>query len=219
MHIVKTIPVGPLATNCYLIGNPETKELLIFDPGADAAGIKSAVRETGMKPVAIFLTHAHFDHVGAVKNLKTEYGIPVIAGEEEKDLLSDSEYVLPHMFREEYPNPDALLVTADSFVSHEELLDIAGLYVTCLHTPGHTAGSYSYFFPAESMVVSGDTLFMESVGRTDFPTGSNEELMNSIRNVLYELPEETIVLPGHGPATNIAYEKRYNIFTWTKREK
>jgi glyoxylase-like metal-dependent hydrolase (beta-lactamase superfamily II) len=91
--------------------------------------------------------------------------------------------------------------------------------VTCLHTPGHTAGSYSYFFPAESMVVSGDTLFMESVGRTDFPTGSNEELMNSIRNVLYELPEETIVLPGHGPATNIAYEKRYNIFTWTKREK
>lgn len=219
MHIVKTIPVGPLATNCYLIGNPETKELLIFDPGADAAGIKSAVRETGMKPVAIFLTHGHFDHVGAVKNLKTEYGIPVIAGEEEKDLLSDKDYVLPGMFREEYPNPDALLITPDRLVSNEELLDIAGLYVTCLHTPGHTAGSYSYFFPAESMVVSGDTLFMESVGRTDFPTGSNEALMNSVRNILYELPEETIVLPGHGPATNIGYEKRYNIFTWTKREK
>ena len=219
MHIVKTIPVGPLATNCYLIGNPETKELLIFDPGADAAGIKSAVKETGMKPVAIFLTHGHFDHVGAVKNLKTEYGIPVIAGEEEKDLLSDKDYVLPGMFREEYPNPDALLITPDRLVSNEELLDIAGLYVTCLHTPGHTAGSYSYFFPAESMVVSGDTLFMESVGRTDFPTGSNEALMNSIKSVLYELPEETIVLPGHGPATNIGYEKRYNIFTWTKREK
>lgn len=219
MHIVKTIPVGPLATNCYLIGNPETKELLIFDPGADAAGIKSAVKETGMKPVAIFLTHGHFDHVGAVKNLKTEYGIPVIVGEEEKDLLSDSEYVLPPVFRGEYPNPDALLVTPDRCVANEELVDIAGLYVTCLHTPGHTAGSYSYFFPAESMVVSGDTLFMESVGRTDFPTGSNEELMNSVRNVLYELPEETIVLPGHGPATNIGYEKRYNIFTWTKREK
>lgn len=219
MHIVKTIPVGPLATNCYLIGNPEMKELLIFDPGADAAGIKSAVKETGMKPVAIFLTHGHFDHVGAVKNLKTEYGIPVIAGEEEKDLLSDKDYVLPGMFREEYPNPDALLITPDRLVSNEELLDIAGLYVTCLHTPGHTAGSYSYFFPAESMVVSGDTLFMESVGRTDFPTGSNEALMNSVRNILYELPEETIVLPGHGPATNIGYEKRYNIFTWTKREK
>ena len=219
MHIVKTIPVGPLATNCYLIGNPETKELLIFDPGADAAGIKSAVKETGMKPVAIFLTHGHFDHVGAVKNLKTEYGIPVIAGEEEKDLLSDKDYVLPGMFREEYPNPDALLITPDRLVSNEELLDIAGLYVTCLHTPGHTAGSYSYFFPAESLVVSGDTLFMESVGRTDFPTGSNEALMNSVKSVLYELPEETIVLPGHGPATNIGYEKRYNIFTWTKREK
>ena len=217
MHSVKTVPVGPLETNCYLIGNPETKELLIFDPGADAAKIKDAVHETGMKPVAILLTHGHFDHVGAVQNLKTEYGIPVIAGEEEKDILADADSILPPMFQEAYPHPGALRIVPDRFVQHEELAEIAGMYVTCLHTPGHTAGGYSYFFPAEGLVVSGDSLFMESVGRTDLPTGDAATLIRSIKEVLYSLPDETIVLPGHGPATNIAYEKRYNMYTFERR--
>ena len=204
-------------TNCYLIGNPETDELLIFDPGADAQAIKDAVRDMGMKPVAILLTHGHFDHVGAVRNLKTEYGIPVIAGEEEKQILSDIDAVLPVIFRESYPDLDVFRIEPERFVQNGDLIEIAGMYVTCLHTPGHTAGSYSYFFPAEGLVVSGDTLFMESVGRTDFPTGSNEALLKAITEVLYELPEETVVLPGHGPATNIGYEKRYNLYTWKKK--
>ena len=204
-------------TNCYLIGNPETDELLIFDPGADAQAIKDAVRDMGMKPVAILLTHGHFDHVGAVRNLKTEYGIPVIAGEEEKQILSDIDAVLPVIFRESYPDLDVFRIEPERFVQNGDLIEIAGMYVTCLHTPGHTAGSYSYFFPAEGLVVSGDTLFMESVGRTDFPTGSNEELLKAITEVLYELPEETAVLPGHGPATNIGYEKKYNLYTWKKK--
>ena len=167
-------------TNCYLIGNPETDELLIFDPGADAQAIKDAVRDMGMKPVAILLTHGHFDHVGAVRNLKTEYGIPVIAGEEEKQILSDIDAVLPVIFRESYPDLDVFRIEPERFVQNGDLIEIAGMYVTCLHTPGHTAGSYSYFFPAEGLVVSGDTLFMESVGRTDFPTGSNEALLKAI---------------------------------------
>ena len=204
-------------TNCYLIGNPETDELLIFDPGADAQAIKDAVRDMGMKPVAILLTHGHFDHVGAVRNLKAEYGIPVIAGEEEKQILSDIDAVLPVIFRESYPDLDVFRIEPERFVQNGDLIEIAGMYVTCLHTPGHTAGSYSYFFPAEGLVVSGDTLFMESVGRTDFPTGSNEERLKAITEVLYELPEETVVLPGHGPATNIGYEKRYNLYTWKKK--
>lgn len=217
MHTIKTVVVGPVMTNCYLIGNPETKELLIFDPGADADGIKEAITATGMNPVAIFLTHGHFDHVGAVLNLKTEYGIPVIAGTEEQEVLSNLDYILPPLFRDSVPNYSSMLIEPDRFVTHEELLELAGLYITCLHTPGHTAGSYSYFFPAENMVVSGDTLFMESVGRTDFPTGDNETLIKAITEVLYELPEDTTVLPGHGPATNIGYEKKYNLYTWKKK--
>ncbi|MCQ2422443.1 MAG: MBL fold metallo-hydrolase [Lachnospiraceae bacterium] len=219
MHIVKTVPVGPLLTNCYLVGNPETKELIIFDPGADAKSIKQAVKELGMKPVAIMLTHGHFDHIAAVRNLKTEYGIPVVAGEEEKELLTNLGYVLPEAFRENYPNPEMLLLTPDWFAQHEELVNLAGLFITCLHTPGHTEGSYSYFFPAENMVIAGDTLFMESIGRTDFPTGDNDTLLKSVREVLYELPDSTTVLPGHGPATNIGYEKRYNMYTWQKKKR
>lgn len=217
MHRVKTVAVGPLVTNCYLIGNPETNEVLIFDPGADAKRIKDEVRALGMTPVAILLTHGHFDHIGAVQNLKAEYGIPVIAGEEEKDVLANIDSVLPVIFRGSYPDLDVFRIEPDRFVTDGELLELAGMYVTCLHTPGHTEGGYSFFFPAESLLVSGDTLFMESVGRTDFPTGNNETLIKAITEVLYELPEETVVLPGHGPATNIGYEKKYNLYTWKKK--
>ncbi len=217
-HTVKTIPVGPLQTNCYLIGNPETGEAILFDPGADAAEIKATVKEMGLKPVAIFLTHCHFDHVGAVKNLVTEYGIPVVCGDAEKELLQDLAHVLPAPFDRNYPSPESLLIHADRFVEHEEMVEYAGLYITCIATPGHTAGGFSFYFPVERMLVSGDTLFLESIGRSDFPSGDEEVLLSSIRERLYELPDDTIVLPGHGPATNIAYEKRYNLYTRIRKK-
>ncbi len=219
MHTIKTISVGPLATNCYLIGNPETKEGLLFDPGADAEKIRGVLCELGIKPVAILLTHGHFDHIGAVKELAKEYRIPVVCGEEEKGLLEDLSQVLPVAFSDSYPNKDALRITVDRYVTNEEMLEYAGLYVTCLSTPGHTAGGYSYYFPVERVLVSGDTLFLESVGRTDFPTGDEETLLNAIREQLYQLPDDTTVLPGHGPATNIAYEKRYNLYTRIARKR
>ena len=219
MYFFKKIVVGPLETNCYLAANPETKETVIFDPGAGAETIKETIREEQLKPVAILLTHAHFDHIGAVKNLVTEYHIPVYIGEEERRVLSELASVLPSPFYEREKRRDLYLVDADIFVKDEELLELGGMYITCLHTPGHTEGGYSYFFPTEQTVICGDTLFMESIGRTDFPTGDETQLINSIREKLFNLPDETKVFPGHGPATNIEYEKRYNLYARISRRK
>lgn len=217
MHQVITIHVGPVETNCYLVCNPDCKQLLILDPGAEADRIKEQIARTGMTPKAILLTHGHFDHIGAVKNLALEYGIPVVAGEDEKDFLADLDKVVPSAFRDSV-DKDLFHIEPDCYCKDGELLEYAGFYITCLATPGHTIGGISYFLPTEKIVFSGDTLFLECIGRTDFETGDNKVLVESIRTKLYDLPAETLVFPGHGPATNIEYEKRYNLYTWEKSE-
>lgn len=219
MVIFKKIEVGLLSTNCYVIANPETREAVIFDPGADAEKIKNEISEQMLKPVAILLTHGHFDHIGAVKNLVTEYHIPVLIGEEEKAVLSDLHSVLPSPFYEHEKKRDLYMITPDRYVTDEELLELGGMYITCFHTPGHTEGGYSYFLPTEHAVICGDTLFMENIGRTDFPTGDEKTLIDSVQKKLFELPDETKVFPGHGPATNIEYEKRYNLYVRVSRRK
>lgn len=212
MMRLKKCEVGSMAVNCYLLGNPETGEALIIDPGAGAEKIKQALREENWKPVAILLTHGHFDHVGAVKNLVTEYHIDVYAGEAEREVLSDLHKVLPSPFYEVKKKREQYLIQVDRYVKDGELLELAGMYVTCIATPGHTVGGVSYFLPVETCVFCGDTLFLENVGNTSFPTGDEETLYRSIREKLYMLPDATRVFPGHGPATNIEYEKRYNVF-------
>lgn len=214
---LKKCTVGPLEVNCYLVGNPETGEAVIIDPGADAEGIKDTLREAKMQPVAILLTHGHFDHVGAVKNLVTEFHIPVYAGEAEKEVLDDLEKILPGPFYRTEKKRDLYLLSVDRYLADGELLEIAGMYFTCIATPGHTIGGMSYFMPVETCVFCGDTLFLENVGNTRFPTGDEETLYQSIREKLYTLPDATRVFPGHGPATNIEYEKRYNVFCREKR--
>ena len=215
MRQIRTVHVGPVQTNCYLIGNPETEQVLIIDPGADADAIREEIRSMNMMPAAILLTHGHFDHIGAVRELLTVYDIPVVAGKGAEDFLKDYGKVAPGAFQEHFTETQMHFPIA-KYAEDEELIEYGGFPITCLATPGHTEDGMCYFFPTESVLFSGDTLFMESVGRTDLPTGDMKVLVEAIRRQLYQLPSETLVFPGHGPATNIEYEKRYNLYTWEK---
>ena len=197
--------VGELMTNCYIIENEETKEVLIVDPGDDASGIAESIEERGEKPVAILLTHAHSDHIMAVPSLREIYsGLPVYIGEIEVPLLADGERNNPFGTSEG--------MTADHTVKEGDILDLAGFAIKVLHTPGHTAGSVCYYFEEEKVLAAGDTLFYHSYGRTDLPTGSGKAMFFTLKRLIHELPEDVQVLPGHGRATTIGFEKKVKKF-------
>lgn len=198
--------VGMVMTNCYGLLNTQTKEMILVDPGDSPEVIGRMVEELEGKPVAIFLTHGHYDHILALEAVKEKYQIPVYAGKEEEELLGDVSLNLTGQVRR------PMTVRPETLVSDLEKFIVAGFSVQAIHTPGHTKGSVCYYFPEESLLVSGDTLFHGSVGRTDLPTGSTAQMMESLKRLLETLPEETDVLPGHEAATTIGYEKRYNPF-------
>ena len=198
--------VGPVQTNCYFAINDELKELLIIDPGASARQLAERVRAEGCRPVAILLTHGHFDHATAAEELAKEFDIPIYAHEDEKETLEDSELNASWMMGER------LVFHADRFLKDEQEIELAGFPIKVLLTPGHTVGGCCYYFKEEGMVFSGDSLFCMSVGRTDFPTGSMSTLVRSIREKLMVLPDDVKVYPGHGPSTTIGYERENNSF-------
>ncbi len=198
--------VGMVMTNCYGLLNTQTKEMILVDPGDSPEVIGRMVEELEGKPVAIFLTHGHYDHILALEAVKEKYQIPVYANKEEEELLGDVSLNLTGQVRR------PMTVRPETLVSDLEKFTVAGFSVQAIHTPGHTKGSVCYYFPEESLLVSGDTLFHGSVGRTDLPTGSTAQMMESLKRLLETLPEETDVLPGHEAATTIGYEKRYNPF-------
>ncbi|MCI9196534.1 MAG: MBL fold metallo-hydrolase [Lachnospiraceae bacterium] len=198
--------VGMVMTNCYGLLNTQTKEMILVDPGDSPEVIGRMVEELEGKPVAIFLTHGHYDHILALEAVKEKYQIPVYASKEEEELLGDVSLNLTGQVRR------PMTVRPETLVSDLEKFSVAGFSVQAIHTPGHTKGSVCYYFPEESLLVSGDTLFHGSVGRTDLPTGSTAQMMESLKRLLETLPEETDVLPGHEAATTIGYEKRYNPF-------
>ena len=201
---IKYMVRGMVSTNIYLVQNTDTQEIFVVDPADDAEGIAAAVDEMGGTLAAILLTHGHHDHILAVDALREKYGVPVIAHELEQAVLGDPSLNLSasHGF--------TCAVAADRLVKEGDILEIAGFSVRVLHTPGHTAGSSCYYIEDEKVLFAGDTMFCGSYGRTDFPTGSMQDMEESIRRLLTELPDDVAVCPGHESFTSIEFEKKYN---------
>lgn len=196
--------VGQVATNCYFIINNEMKEMLIVDPGDSAQMLADRIRRENLEPKAVLLTHGHFDHAMAAEELAEMFGIKIYAHEAEKDTLKDPGKNVSLMIglRDVYH--------ADVFVKDEEILELAGMELKVLHTPGHTAGGCCYYLEKEKVLFSGDTLFCQSVGRTDFPGGSMSGIVRSIKDKLMVLPDEVKVYPGHMDRTSIGAERAHN---------
>ena len=204
--IIEQKVLGMVSTNTWFLKNKETGALLIIDPADQPLLIQQKITAMEGKPEAILLTHGHFDHMMAADAVRSMYGIPVLALEEEKNLLENPGYNLSGS----WAAPCSL--QADRWLKAQEILELAGFTIRVLHTPGHTQGSCCYYLEEEGVLFSGDTLFAGSVGRTDFPTSSTRQMMNSVHMLLEQLPGETKVFSGHGEETTIAYEKRYNPF-------
>lgn len=194
--------LGMVCTNCYFLKNKETGELLIVDPADAQQRIEAMVERVKGKPVGILLTHGHYDHILAAGGLRERYGLKIYACAAERDVLEDPALNLS----------GHCSVTADVWLNDLEVFEAAGFSIQVLHTPGHTKGSCCYYLQDEKLLLSGDTLFCESVGRTDLPTGSTRQIVESLHRLLDNLPDDVEVYPGHESMTTIAHEKRYNPF-------
>ena len=196
---LEVLPVGMLGTNCYILIHEDTKEAIVVDPGAEGEKIVSMLREMQAKVVYILNTHGHWDHIGANAIVKDAVLAPLLIHQEDEIMLSQ-----PAPYGETHGG------RPDKYLNQDDILPFGTLFIKVLHTPGHTKGGVSFL--VDKLLFAGDTLFEGSIGRTDLGGGSYEVLMDSIKNKLMFLPEDTIVLPGHGPATTIGIEKANNPF-------
>lgn len=200
-----SISVGMLATNCYIVACSRTREGLVIDPGDEAPIILEAIEKRSITVKMIVLTHAHFDHTGAAAALREATGAPIAIHADEADLLARPRPLF-HGMRAPAP------IAADRILKTGETLEVGDLHIRVLATPGHSPGGISLYLEQERLICTGDALFCEGIGRTDFPGSSGVTLSASIRTQLYTLPVETVVYPGHGPQTTIGWERQHNPF-------
>lgn len=207
MWIHEILPVGLLQCNCSVFGDEQTREAIVVDPGDEIEKIEAILQKHQLKVKAIVITHAHIDHVAGAKKLKALTGAPVYMNERDEELL-DALDIQAKWLGVETPQK----VEVDVDAADASVLTLGAADFQVLHTPGHTQGSLCLWIPSENKLVAGDTLFRESIGRTDLPGGNHRQILSSIKTKLLDLPEEAIVIPGHGPNTTIGREKERNPF-------
>ena len=199
--------LGPVQTTCYIIS--DNQKAVVVDPAANANQIIHYLGSKKLELEAILLTHGHFDHIGAVNELATKYQVPIYAHKKEKEYFENPDVNLsPMIYERLILNPDFDY----RFVTDGDIIECLDTHVKPLHVPGHTTGSLCYYFESEDLVFTGDTLFKQSIGRTDFIYGNHEQLVTGIHRKLLSLPGNTLVYPGHGECTTIEEEAKGNPF-------
>ena len=205
--IHEIFPVGPLQCNCSVIGDELSQQAIVIDPGADISRVLDVLQRHSLKVTQILITHGHIDHVGGAMKLKQATGAPILINQNDAPQLQ-----MLDMQATWIGVAPPGQVTIDASLEDGDRISTTNLHATVMHTPGHTEGSTCIYFPAEKKLIAGDTLFAGSIGRTDLPGGDFEKIMDSLHNRVMALPEETVVIPGHGPATTIGEEKETNPF-------
>jgi hydroxyacylglutathione hydrolase len=203
--MIRTVPVGITQTNCYIVGCEETRQGVVIDPGGHPQRILEAIEDSGLTIRYVLNTHCHFDHMGANAEIVAATGAPLALHPSELPLLqAQGGAALFGVPAKESPLPDVELEPG-------QVLEVGTLRFQVLYTPGHSAGgSVTFYLEKEGVAFDGDVLFQMGIGRTDLPGGNFDTLMHSIRNVLFALPDETVIYPGHGPKTTVGQEKRLN---------
>ena len=201
---VEKFVTGIISTNCYLAINEETKQAVVIDPAACPSYLMSHIKSEGLKVEAILLTHGHFDHIMGIDGFLSEFDVPVYVHEDDADAMEDQVLNQSSTYTSGYTFGKA------RYLRDRQTLELAGYTFQVIHTPGHTKGGCCYYVASEDVLFSGDTLFQNSVGRTDFVNSSTSDLVHSVREKLFLLPDDTIVYPGHMGETKIGHEKKYN---------
>lgn len=202
--LIDSVVVGSVGTNCYIVRREGSQSCVVIDPGDSGAQIAGYLKEHELKLEDILLTHGHFDHILGVPELISGAGGRVCALEEEKELLGDAGLNVSEM------SGRALALQPDVLFRDGQIYETAGMKFKVIHTPGHTKGSCCYYMEEEKVLFCGDTLFLESIGRTDLPTGNGHAIIQSLTEKILTLPADVKAFTGHGPATEIGYEKENN---------